>query len=109
MFDVVYFLAPCSELMPEEGQSPVQRKTEDGPLNPGEPWTPAAGETEELIVEFPAPAEVSSIRLTDDKAPLSFRVAYQPEEGADFVDYKDDNGEPQVKMIVKLIVNVTIY
>ena len=83
--------------MPEEGQSPVQRKANDEPLNPGEPWTPAPGENEELIVEFPSPAEVSSIRLTDEQGPVSFSVAYQPEEGADFIDYKDENDEPQVK------------
>ena len=89
--------------MPDEGESPVERKTNDGTtLNPGEPWTPTAGQNDDLTIEFPSPAEVTSIRLTDDQAPLTFRLAYQSEEGAEFVPYPDNNGEAKVKESVNI-------
>ncbi|XP_072028420.1 uncharacterized protein [Amphiura filiformis] len=86
----------CIEYMPDEGRNPIIKYSKGDVLNPGQTWTPNASVSADLIIEFPAPVQITSIRVTDD-SPVTFTVSYKLAiEGADFVDYTDESGLPQV-------------
>ena len=79
----------------EEGKTTgIARRTEDGSLDPGAPWTPAADGNQELTIGFTSPSEITAVQMTDQNDDVNFQVSYKPEGSDDFIFFEKANGEP---------------
>lgn len=92
-----FFSGKCTQVMAEEGVSPVTRWFNGVKINPGQAWKPTPGQGSELTLIFPAPADLTSIRITDTNSSVAFTLASTSDpERTGFVEVQDDNGNAKV-------------
>ena len=96
------FAEPCDDLMQEEGSSPIERYSNGVLLRPKSTWQPNKDVVEDLIIEFPEPSQITSIRVTDELSPVYFKVYYRVNEVSDYVLYELPDG-PIVSSLPNLL------